>query len=143
METIKFICPNCLKVNKLPKKDHYTKANCGNCKASLLGAPPIEADDRNFFDLINSVNVPVVVDFWAPWCGPCQMMAPAFSEASATLSPRAQFIKVNTEVAPQVSAQFGIRSIPTLIVFKNGQEVQRVSGALPKEQIIALAQQDM
>jgi len=143
METIKFICPNCLKVNKLPKKDSYTKANCGNCKASLLYAPPIEADDRNFFEFINSVNIPVVVDFWAPWCGPCRMMAPAFNEASKELSPKAQFIKVNTEVAPQVSAQFGIRSIPTLIVFKNGQEVERISGALPKEQIMALAMKHM
>jgi thioredoxin 2 len=143
MDTIKFKCPNCLQVNKLPKKSSYKKANCGNCKSSLLGASPIEADDRSFFDIINSVDVPVIVDFWAPWCGPCRMMAPAFNEASRELSPRVQFVKVNTEDAPQVSSQFGIRSIPTIILFKNGQEVQRVSGALPKEQIMALAQNYM
>jgi thioredoxin 2 len=104
MDTIKFVCPNCLKVNQLPNKPSYTKANCGNCKSSLLGAKPIDADDRNFFDIINSTNVPVVVDFWASWCGPCKMMAPAFTEASMEMSPKAQFVKVNTDMAPQVSS---------------------------------------
>jgi thioredoxin 2 len=140
METLTFICPSCNKVNKLPKKESYKKANCGYCKNSLLNALPLEADDSNLFSILNSVDVPVVVDFWASWCGPCQMMAPAFKEASSILSPRAQFVKVNTEIAQQVSAHFGISSIPTIIVFKNGQEVQRVSGALPPAQIVQLAQ---
>ncbi len=138
MSNISFMCPNCKKINRLPKKDSYAKANCGNCGASLLNAKPIEANDSDFHHIISSVSVPVVVDFWAEWCGPCKMMAPNFAEASSLLSPKAQFVKVNTEMAPQTSAQFGIRSIPTIIVFKDGREVERVSGALPTNQITAL-----
>jgi len=143
METINFVCPYCKKVNRLPKKDSYKKANCGGCGNSLLNAKPLEANDSDFNYVINNATVPVIVDFWAPWCGPCRMMAPNFEQASKMLSPKAQFVKVNTEEAPQVSAMYGIRSIPTLIVFKNGQEVERVSGALPTEQIVALASKYM
>jgi len=139
MEYINFVCPNCLKTNKLPKKENYKKANCGYCKQSLLDGKVIEANESNFYSIINSATVPVIVDFWAPWCGPCRMMAPNFAEASRHLAPLAQFVKVNTEENPQISAQFGIRSIPTMIVFKNGQEVNRVSGALPTQNIIELA----
>ncbi len=139
METIKYVCPNCLKTNKLPKKSNYQKANCGYCKNSLLEGKIIEATDLNFFNIINSASVPVVVDFWAPWCGPCRMMAPNFEEASKKLAPKAQFVKVNTEVAQQVASSFGIRSIPTIIVFKDGVEVERISGALPTNSIISLA----
>jgi len=141
MSTIKFICPNCKKVNRLPYKDSYNKANCGGCGASLLNAKPIEARDSDFNYILQNSSVPVIVDFWAPWCGPCRMMAPNFEEASKALSPKVQFVKVNTEENPQISAQYGIRSIPTLIIFKNGVEVHRVSGALSTDQIIQLVSQ--
>ncbi len=143
METINFICPNCLKVNRLPKKDSYTKANCGYCKASLLDGKVIEATPENFNYILQNATVPVVVDFWAPWCGPCRMMAPNFEAASRSLAPKAQFVKVNTEDYPQLAQPYGIRGIPTIIVFKNGAEVDRVSGALPTDQIIALASRHM
>jgi len=137
MQTIKFICPNCKKVNKLPLKDSYLKANCGNCKTSLLNGGVISAGDSDFYNLISNSSI-AIVDFWAPWCGPCRMMAPNFEEASKIMAPKVQFIKVNTEEAPAVSSQFAIRSIPTLIVFKDGVEVERVSGALPTQNIVSL-----
>jgi len=139
MSSFNYVCPYCKKVNRLPLKDSYTKAKCGHCGNSLLDGKVIEANDSDFNYIIQNSTAPVIVDFWAPWCGPCRMMAPNFEQASKNLAPKVQFVKVNTEDNPQISGQFGIRSIPTIIVFKNGVEVERVSGALPAEQIMALA----
>ena len=139
MDRVNFVCPNCKKVNRLPRKDSYVKANCGSCGASLLEGRVIEANGADFDYILQNSTVSVIVDFWAPWCGPCRIMAPNFAEASRNLAPKVQFVKVNTEENPQVSGRYGIRSIPTMIVFKNGVEVDRVSGALPTEQIVALA----
>lgn len=141
MSSIQFICPKCKKVNSLPLKERYSKANCGGCGSSLLNAKPIEANGADFNYILQNSTVPVIVDFWAPWCGPCRMMAPNFEQASRELSPKVQFVKVNTEENQQISAQFGIQSIPTMVIFKNGVEVHRVSGALSREQIIQLLSQ--
>jgi len=134
--SIKVVCPHCKKVNKIPKKDSYSKANCGACKGSLLDAKPVSVNASEFATFVQNSDLPVVVDFWAPWCGPCRMMAPSFEEASRNLPLKAQFIKVNTEENQQLGAQFGIRSIPTIAIFKNGVEVDRVSGALSTPQIL-------
>jgi thioredoxin 2 len=136
MDKVQVVCPHCLQINRVPKKEHYSKANCGKCKNSLLDNKPVDVNAQEFQHIITNSDLPVVVDFWAPWCGPCRMMAPAFADAAQKLPLKAQFVKVNTEENQQLSAQFGIRSIPTMAILKNGQEVDRVSGALPAQNII-------
>ncbi len=124
------ICPHCKEVNNVPKKDTYKKALCGKCKNSLLDNKVIELDSSNFDEVIVNSDIPVIVDFWAPWCGPCKMMAPTFASVAQNYPIKTIFAKVNTQNEQNLGAKFNIRSIPTLIVFKNGKEVQRVSGAL-------------
>ena len=130
MEKINIVCPHCFKINAIPKKDSYAKANCGSCKNSLLDTTPVELDESNFDHVVVNSDIPVIVDFWAPWCGPCKMMAPIFNDVAKKYPLKALFVKVNTEALPNMGARFGIRSIPTLVVYKNGVEKQRVSGAL-------------
>ena len=128
-------------VNNVPKKESYKKANCGKCKQSLLDTKPIELTSSNFDEVIVNSDIPVIVDFWAPWCGPCKMMAPNFERAATQFPLKALFTKVNTENEQNLGARFGIRSIPTIIVFKNGQEVHRVSGALDENSLAQMVSQ--
>jgi thioredoxin 2 len=130
MSKINVVCPHCLKVNAIPIKDSYSKANCGSCKQSLLDTNPIELDESNFDHVIVNSEIPVIVDFWAPWCGPCKIMAPIFNDVAKIYPLKALFVKINTEKHQNMGAKFGIRSIPTLVVYKNGFEKKRISGAL-------------
>jgi len=138
---MRIVCPNCLSVNNVPKKDSYKKANCGKCKNSLLITKPIDLNNSNFDEVVVNSDIPVIVDFWAPWCGPCKMMGPNFEKSATKFPLKALFTKVNTEDEQNLGARFGIRSIPTLIIFKDGKEVHRISGALDETNLSQLVGQ--
>ncbi len=124
------LCPHCQGINRVPDQRLAENPKCGKCHQPLFNARPIALDGAGFERFVSRSDLPLLVDFWAPWCGPCRMMAPAFEEAARRLEPKVQLIKVNTEEQQSVAARFGIRSIPTLILFRGGTEVARVSGAM-------------
>jgi thioredoxin 2 len=128
-------------VNNVPKKESYTKANCGKCKHSLLDTTPIELNQSNFDTFVVNSEIPIIVDFWAPWCGPCKMMGPNFQKSATHYPLKMIYAKVNTESEQNLGARFAIRSIPTLVVFKEGKEVYRTSGALDEMTLNRLTSQ--
>ncbi|MDH3640153.1 MAG: thioredoxin, partial [Gammaproteobacteria bacterium] len=109
---------------------------CGSCHEPLFAGKPMELNHGNFSKVVSKTDVPVVVDFWAAWCGPCKMMAPFFEQAAARVEPKVRLAKLDTEAAPEIAGQFGIRSIPTLIVLKNGREVARQAGAMDLNNLV-------
>jgi len=129
-------CPHCFATNRLPNERLSDKPTCGKCKKPLFTGKPLDLNPGNVAATLYNNDIPVVVDCWAPWCGPCQGFAPIFTQATAQREPHARFAKLNTEAAPSIAQRWGIRSIPTLIVFKGGKEVQRISGALPLNQLV-------
>jgi thioredoxin 2 len=130
------VCPACSAVNRVPAGKDARAAKCGKCGTPLFDGHPVTLDDRNFDRHIGRNSIPVVVDCWADGGGPGKMMAPEFVKAAQALEPAVRFAKLDTEAAPQQAAAHGIRSIPTMILFRNGREVARQSGAMPAGQIV-------
>ena len=133
------VCPSCGAKNRVPEEKIHAQPSCGQCHQLLLPLAPIELNEENFSQFIAHSDLPVLIDLWAEWCGPCKMMAPQFAQAAGSLEPRFRLAKVNTEAEPELGGQWGIRSIPTLVLFRGGREVARQSGAMGAQDIIRWA----
>jgi thioredoxin 2 len=138
-ESLHIACPRCSAVNRVPALRAAEDPTCGRCGEALLAGQPVELDDSNFDAVTSKTELPVVVDFWAPWCGPCRTMAPAFEQAAAQMKGRALLVKVDSDRSPRTAGRFGIRSIPTLVRLDRGREVRRASGAVPAGTIVSFA----
>ncbi|PTR07101.1 thioredoxin [Nitrosospira sp. Nsp5] len=135
-DSLHLVCPHCQAINRVPVARLDQQPNCGQCHQPLFTGHPVELTAPTFGRQLERNDIPVLVDFWAPWCGPCQMMAPAFVQAAGILEPHVRLTKVNTEAEPALGAQYHIRSIPTLALFRNGREVARQSGGMTAQDIV-------
>ena len=129
-QAVHVVCPHCDAVNRVPAERLGEEAKCGKCREPLFAGAPLALDEGRFAKHLGRGDLPLVVDFWAPWCAPCRAMAPAFEAVARRIEPRARLIKVNTEEAQALAGRYGIRSIPTLVIFRGGREVARTSGAM-------------
>ena len=129
-DSLHIVCPHCSAINRIAQQRLGEQPKCGKCHQPLFNGQPIELSQAAFQKHASRNDIPLLVDFWAPWCGPCKMMAPAYQQAATQLEPRVRLAKVNTEVEQSLGAQFGIRSIPTLMLFKNGKPIASQAGAM-------------
>ena len=135
-ESVMLVCPHCEAINRVPGRRLGDRPTCGKCKGQLFDGHPVALTDASFDRQLTRNELPLVVDFWAPWCGPCKMMAPAYEQAAARIEPRARLAKVDTEQNPMLAQRYSIRSIPTLAIFKGGRQVASQPGAMGLPQLL-------
>lgn len=138
-DTLNIVCPSCQATNRVPAARLAAQPRCGSCHAPLFTAHPAEVDTAGFERHLRSDQIPVLVDVWAPWCGPCRTMAPMYERAAAALEPYVRLLKLNADTAPEILARYGVRSIPTLLLFHRGTLLAQNAGAMPAERIVQWA----
>jgi thioredoxin 2 len=131
------VCGHCGKINRLPAERAAGAARCGSCHQPMFDGHPVEVDESGFDRHVAHSDIPVLVDVWAPWCGPCRAMAPMFERAAQQLEPKVRVLKLNADTAPAVSSRLGISGIPTLLLMQKGREISRISGAMDTPKIVA------
>lgn len=139
-DALHIVCPHCEAVNRVPSDRLAAAPTCGQCHQPLFQGHPVEVTEAAFEKHVARNGIPVLADFWAPWCPPCRMMAPHFAEAATKLEPRVRLVKVDTEAHPDLGARYNIRSIPTLMMFRDGHEVARQPGAMSAGGIVDWAE---
>lgn len=139
--SLHIVCPHCDSVNRVPVERLAAGGKCGRCGQVLLNGEPLELHHGNFDQHISRNDLPVLVDFWAPWCGPCKMMAPVFVQVAQQMQHKVRLLKVNTEAEQALAARYQIRSIPTLALFMGGVEVDRLAGAVDQSSLVAWLEQ--
>jgi thioredoxin 2 len=136
-ENRQIVCGHCRQINRLPAERVVTGARCGSCHQPIFDGHPVEVDEAGFDRHLAQSGAPLLVDVWAPWCGPCRSMAPMFERAAKELEPKVRLLKLNADIAPSVSSRLGISGIPTLLLMQDGREVARTSGAMDTKTIVA------